>query len=276
MPNIEDAVSPKWRTDIKAKVKQIEAEENIQILLAIESGSRAWGFHSPDSDYDVRFIYARPVDWHLSLHKKRDVVERPIDGDWDLSGWELSKALTLALGSNAVLAEWLQSPIVYTEVAGFRAEMTSFCGDVLDRKSVTWHYLSLLARQRQRSTDADGNIRLKRYFYMLRPTLALRWMRINNAPMPPMNMAELMAGAQLDPMLEAALTDLIKLKKKLTESGAVVAVDPILDGLIMAEEELATSWVGTTNAQPKDAEMWARASEINIRLTRSILPSFTL
>ena len=70
MTNIQDAVCPQWRTDIKAKIKEIEAADNIQILLAIESGSRAWGFHSPDSDYDVRFVYARPVDWHLSLHKK--------------------------------------------------------------------------------------------------------------------------------------------------------------------------------------------------------------
>lgn len=271
MTNIQDAVCSQWRTDIHAKIKEIEATENIQILLAIESGSRAWGFHSPDSDYDVRFVYARPVDWHLSLHKKRDVVERPIDGDWDLSGWELSKALTLALGSNAVIAEWLQSPIIYQEAAGFRDEMTWFCRDILDRKSVTWHYLSLLARQSKRATDTHGNIRLKRYFYMLRPVLALRWMRINNAPMPPMNMNDLMAGADLDAQTTTALLSLIEDKKNINEGDGVARVDPLLDHLIDAERTQAQEWVGQATARAKDKSAWDIASQMNARWTHNFI-----
>ncbi len=271
MTNIQDAVCPQWRTDIKAKIKEIEAADNIQILLAIESGSRAWGFHSPDSDYDVRFVYARPVDWHLSLHKKRDVVERPIDGDWDLSGWELSKALKLALGSNAVIAEWLQSPIIYQEAAGFRDEMTTFCRDVLDRKSATWHYLSLLARQSKRATDTDGNIRLKRYFYMLRPILALRWMRINAAPMPPMNMNDLMDGADLDAQTTTALLSLIEDKKNLDEGDGVARVDPLLDQLIDHERIQAQEWVGQADAMTKDKTAWNTASHINRRWTHNFI-----
>jgi predicted nucleotidyltransferase len=96
----------------------------------------------------VRFVYARPVHWHLQLGKKRDVVERPIDDELDLSGWELSKALTLAMSSNAVIGEWLQSPIRYIETDGAVADLTDFSRRALTRKPVMWHYLSLLQRQK--------------------------------------------------------------------------------------------------------------------------------
>ncbi len=83
---MNDAVSPEMYALIRDRLRDIAHEENVRILLAVESGSRAWGFHSPDSDYDVRFIYARPVDWHFRLDKRRDVIERPIDEELDLSG----------------------------------------------------------------------------------------------------------------------------------------------------------------------------------------------
>ena len=164
-----DPVSPGMKALIRARLTEIAQEEGIRILFAIESGSRAWGFHSPDSDYDVRFVYARPLDWHLSLGKKRDVVERPIDAELDLSGWELSKALTLTLGSNAVIAEWLQSPVTYQDDPAARAALTDFAARALDRKSVSWHYLSLMRRQMARLEAPDGGIRLKRFFLRAAP-----------------------------------------------------------------------------------------------------------
>lgn len=171
---MEAAVSQEMRRMIEAELDNIAREEGVRVLFAVESGSRAWGFHSPDSDYDVRFVYTRPEEWHYRLEKKRDVIERPIDDELDISGWELSKALTLALGSNAVIAEWLQSPIVYRREHEAVLSLTSFVRDVLDRHAVMWHYLSLLKRQKSRLIGADGQIRIKRYFYVLRPTLALR------------------------------------------------------------------------------------------------------
>ncbi|MEP2138000.1 MAG: nucleotidyltransferase domain-containing protein, partial [Erythrobacter sp.] len=145
-----DAVSDEMRTVILERIKQIEVEENARIILAVESGSRAWGFHSPDSDYDVRFIYTRTREWHYRLGKKSDVIERPIDDELDLSGWELSKTLTLTLGSNAVVAEWLQSPIVYYADPNAVAALTDFARTALDRKSVTWHYVNLAQRHYDR------------------------------------------------------------------------------------------------------------------------------
>ena len=98
---------------IQEKLNQLEAEYGVQILLAVESGSRAWGFASPDSDYDVRFIFWHPKDWYLSVFEQRDVIELPVDAVLDISGWDIRKALRLLWKSNAALIEWLNSPIVY-------------------------------------------------------------------------------------------------------------------------------------------------------------------
>jgi len=107
---------------ILERLAAIEHTELVHILYACESGSRAWGFASPDSDYDVRFIYVRPRDWYLSidLERRRDVIERPIEGVLDINGWDLRKALQLMRKSNPPLFEWLHSPLVYRAQAEFR------------------------------------------------------------------------------------------------------------------------------------------------------------
>ena len=101
--------------EILKRIAEVEATENVTIFYACESGSRAWGFPSADSDYDVRFIYLRKPDWYLSIdvEDKRDVIERPINDELDISGWDLRKALKLLWKSNPPLLEWLVSPIVY-------------------------------------------------------------------------------------------------------------------------------------------------------------------
>ncbi|MHA3913896.1 nucleotidyltransferase domain-containing protein [Halovulum sp. GXIMD14793] len=240
------AVSPQMQSLIRARLDEIAREEDITILLAIESGSRAWGFHSEDSDYDVRFIYARPVDWHLRIEKRRDVVERPISDELDLSGWELSKALNLALRSNAVVAEWLQSPISYSEAPGFRADTLAFCRDVLTRKNVTWHYLSMTHQSQTRILDAEGKIKLKRYFYSLRPALALRWMRLNAQAVPPMDMTNLMAGCDLPEAVTTFIRNLIDTKRQAREMGTATASHSETDALIASELAAAETWLKST------------------------------
>lgn len=98
---------------IQKELAQIEQTQNVRILLAVESGSRAWGFASPDSDYDVRFIYVHPKDAYLRLQKHRDVIELPINDALDINGWDLTKTLRLLHKSNPTLFEWGASPIVY-------------------------------------------------------------------------------------------------------------------------------------------------------------------
>src|ERR1051325_12100355 len=101
------------RDVIQRKIAQIGQEEQVQVLYACESGSRAWGFASTDSDYDVRFVYCHPSNWYLSILDRPDVIERPIENDVDLSGWDVRKALQLFRKSNPPLLEWLDSPILY-------------------------------------------------------------------------------------------------------------------------------------------------------------------
>ncbi len=261
-----NAVSANMRQTIEARLEAIAAEEDVRILLAVESGSRAWGFHSPDSDYDVRFVYARPKAWHYRLEKKRDVIEHPVDAVLDISGWELAKALRLALGSNAVIAEWLQSPIVYRAEADAVEALRSFTARALDRKSVTWHYLSLLQRQQDRLLGPDGGVRIKRYFYVLRPALALRWMRLQDQPMPPMDMAALRAGSALPDETSHALDTLTQQKMAARERAEVTVSEPLLDALVADEVAQARAWLAET---PKTGrtEFWAEANALHQRLS---------
>src|SRR4030095_590913 len=106
---IDDATAE----SIRHKLADIERAEDVRILFAVESGSRAWGFPSPDSDYDVRFLYVHKADWYLSIDPRRDVIELPIEGEFDINGWDLRKALQLLIKSNPVLLEWLRSPVLY-------------------------------------------------------------------------------------------------------------------------------------------------------------------
>lgn len=246
---MKEAVSPEMRDVICNKLKDIEIAENVKILFAAESGSRAWGFHSNDSDYDVRFVYARPLDWHLSLDKKRDVIEYPISDELDISGWELSKTLKLAANSNAVIAEWLQSPIIYQEMDGIRDELMKYCSNVLTSKSVVWHYVNLTKRQQERLIQPDGMIKLKRYFYCLRPAFALRWIRLHENPAPPMNIEDLMGAVDLPAPVIQYIRDLITVKRTAGEMGAADKSDPDCDALIERELEIAQEWLGNTAAE---------------------------
>lgn len=260
---MSEPVSAQMMEMIRTRLSDLAQEEGIRILLAVESGSRAWGFHSPDSDYDVRFIYVRPVDWHLELGKKRDVVERPIDDELDLSGWDLGKALGLAIGSNAVIAEWLQSPVVYRADENAVADLTRFCRAALSRRHVSWHYLSLLQRQQERLVGPGGGVRLKRYFYVLRPALALRWMRVNEAGMPPMNMAALVSGASLGGGETSAIQDLIERKKHVSESGEEAASNPLLDDVIEMEVRMAKDWLDSPDRPEAPDNLWGEANRLH-------------
>lgn len=261
-------VSAEMRSLIQAKLAEIEQAEGIKVLMAIESGSRAWGFHSPDSDYDVRFIYARPMSWHLGLEKRRDVVEYPIDAVLDISGWELGKALKLSMQSNAVVAEWLQSPIVYRAEDTAVAALTDFSQTVLTRRPIMWHYVSMLKTQLDRAQRDDGTVQVKRFFYALRPALALRWIRTNDAAMAPMDMAKLMAGSDLDADISAQIEDLIALKKTLDERQTADQVPAILVKLIQDEAQIAQDYLKNTPEKgPKESHFDA-ANKLNIQFSK--------
>ena len=193
---------------IKEKLNEIEHRENCRILLAVESGSRAWGFASPDSDYDVRFIYVRPRENYLKLERVRDVIELPISDELDINGWDVDKTLRLLHKSNPTVFEWFSSPIVYktTEFADrFRPSMLRY----FSSKSGLWHYLHM-AESNYREYLKGDIVKAKKYFYVLRPILACRWILEKGTP-PPMLFSELV-DSQLSDYLEETVRDLLELK----------------------------------------------------------------
>ena len=164
------------REKIRARLQHIEISEEIRILYACESGSRAWGFPSANSDYDVRFIYLHPRDWYLSidLEQKRDVVECFIGGQLDINGWDLRKALQLLRKGNPPLMEWLGSPIVYWEEFTVAEKMRELVSEYYSPVACLYHYLHM-AQGNYRDYLKGPTVWLKKYFYVLRPLLAINW-----------------------------------------------------------------------------------------------------
>lgn len=185
----------------------IEQEHNVRILYAVESGSRAWGFASKDSDYDVRFIYLHPVEWYLSIRKRRDVIECPISGDLDISGWDLPKSLGLFRKSNPPLLEWLGSPQVYLDRHGLAERLKELMPVYYSPKRCMLHYLHM-ARGNFREYLKGEMVRIKKYFYVLRPVLACLWIEKHNS-MPPTEFSELYKDAGLSPIIAAEIDSLL-------------------------------------------------------------------
>ena len=219
---------------IPAKLKEIEARENIRVIHCVESGSRAWGFASPDSDYEVRFIYVRPIEYYLRLDKTRDVIEWQLDDTLDINGWDLQKALRLLHSSNPTLFEWNNSPIVYKTTPEW-AEISAIIGHFFQKKAGLYHYLST-AKKNYREYLKGDMVKPKKYFYVLRPILACRWILEKQTP-PPMLFSEL-ADACLDEDLVPAVSDLLRLKMETPEMGLGPRIDVINDYLDASIDEV--------------------------------------
>ena len=174
---------------IQEKLKEIEKSKNVTLLFAVESGSRAWGFASPDSDYDIRFIYKHDVDYYLSLWEKPDVIEFMTQEDLDGSGWDLRKAVKLLAKSNAPLLEWLYSPAVYYENVAFVTQMRSLAKDCFSPIACLHHYLG--TTKNFMDVCQAEEVKLKSYFYALRTALAGKWIIENNS-FPPVDFMELL------------------------------------------------------------------------------------
>lgn len=156
---------------IQAKLKQIEEQYNVRVLFAVESGSRAWGFNSTDSDYDVRFIYVHKLPWYLSTMERRDVIEQ-MDGDLDCSGWELRKALKLLAKGNPPLLEWLGSPIVYKLVQPFAVKLGLLSESCFSPKTAIFHYMGMAKRNYNQYIKDKAYVKHKKYLYVIRPLMA--------------------------------------------------------------------------------------------------------
>jgi predicted nucleotidyltransferase len=199
--------------EILTRLSAIEASEQVHIIYACESGSRAWGFPSTDSDYDVRFLYLRPRDWYLSIdvENRRDVIEQPITDELDVSGWDLRKALRLLRKSNPPLLEWLTSPIVYRENKPISDALKDLVPEYYSPIACTQHYLHM-AQGNYREYLKGEEVRVKKYFYVLRPLLAIRWIEQESDVMP-MEFGVLVERSVTSSDLKRAIADLLDKKK---------------------------------------------------------------
>ena len=229
-------IDPIMKANIVKRIKKIESDFNVEILLAIESGSRAWGFESTDSDYDVRFIYKHELKWYLNVLPKRDVIELPIDALDDYSGWDIRKAIFLMNKSNPVLFEWLKSPIVYKKDQLRYELLVEAANKYFSPISSIYHYLHM-AKGNDREYLQGDNVKIKKYFYVLRPILACMWIKEKNES-PPMEFDQLMTLIE-DPQLKLKIDELLVRKKSGIEMGIEPSIPEIRNfiGIKFAELE---------------------------------------
>lgn len=226
---VPDASAPETVAAIDSLLAAIGRLHRVRIPLAIESGSRAWGFPSPDSDYDCRFAFVRPLADYLTPWPRRDVIETPLDGLLDVNGWDLAKALTLMLKGNAVVLEWLCSPFVYAGDRAFRDALVDLARRHADRERIARHYLHLGENQRRTYFPDDRDVAIKKLFYALRPAAALRWLRSHDAAVPPMHFPTLMSECDPPEELSGLVAELLAAKARTRELGSAAVPRPIAE-----------------------------------------------
>ncbi len=227
---------------ILKQLKAIERKEKIKILYAVESGSRAWGFESIDSDYDIRFVYVRPPEWYLSIGDKRDVLEYPQDGLLDFSGWDIRKALQLYKKSNRFLFEWLISPTIYIENGNFAQELRNLMPKFYSPRTGIHHYLHM-ANTNYKMYLAKKEIKSKKYFYVLRPVFAALWIEKYNSQ-PPMEFERLFKDADISNKIRKEIEILLVRKRTSDETDREKRIE-ILNKYLLEKIEYIESIVKT-------------------------------
>jgi predicted nucleotidyltransferase len=204
--------------EIQLRLRAAEKEHGVRIVYACESGSRAWGFASPDSDYDVRFLYVHDEDWYLSfdVENRRDVIEYPIVDEIDCGGWDIRKALYLFTRTNGALLEWLNSPIRYIEQGPFAHDLRCIAPDHINAVALCYHY-SHMARGNAREYVFKEQVKLKKYFYVLRPLLAIRYIEAGLG-VPPVEFGKLV-DAVAPENIKPGIDHLLNLKRRTPELG---------------------------------------------------------
>jgi uncharacterized protein len=231
--SVNAMIAEETRSLIEIRLASIESEHQVKIIYACESGSRAWGFPSPDSDYDVRFIYVHPLEWYLSLDEERDVIDLAIEdtpaGLLDFGGWDLRKTLRLLSKSNPVIWEWLQSPICYQSNLDLR-EYRNILDPFYSPIAACHHYLSI-CRNTMNQALIGPSVKIKKYFYMLRPLLAAAWIE-RYQMVPPMELAHLLPLLDDQPEIKKCIINLQERKQHVDEQVPIPRIATIDDFLM--------------------------------------------
>lgn len=206
--------------DIQKILGEIEEKENVKIILAVESGSRAYGIDSPDSDYDVRFIYVRNAIEYLKLDEGKDVIEWQLDDTFDINGWDIKKVLKLLYKSNASVFEWAASPIIYKITPEFE-RLKELLPQYFSRKRLVFHYYKLARNNYKRYLQKDV-VKAKEYFYVIRSILAAKCI-IDKGTIPPMKFIEL----EFDSEIKEDIDKLLKMKRETSNMGTIAQIESI-------------------------------------------------
>jgi predicted nucleotidyltransferase len=198
---------PTIKETILQKLAETELNYDVKIPLAIESGSRGWGFASPDSDYDCRFIYVHRKDWYLSVLEKKDMIEYAADPVYDVNGWDLKKALRHIMKSNAVMLERLSSNEIYIRDPYSAGLLQDLARDYFNPIAASYHYLSIAKNKLAEVLSAD-EAKLKRYFYILRPIANLNFI-YQHAKIPYMEYERTLAETDAAPEVLSAIKELM-------------------------------------------------------------------
>lgn len=236
------------RDIIIKKLEKIEKENDVKILYAVESGSRGWGFESPDSDYDVRFIYIHKPDWYLSIQSKADVIELPINDLLDINGWDIRKTLVLFSKSNPTLLEWLTSPIIYKQSGNFIETLKTLQEEYFRSASCVYHYLHM-AEGNYREYLKGDLVKVKKYFYVLRPIMACIWVE-KYKTQPPMLFETLLNSLITDPVLLKEINNLLRQKrisKEMDEGQRIDVINEFLEEKILYFNEYVKQLDSDTN-----------------------------
>lgn len=217
------------------KLKEIEDKYNVKILFAVESGSRAWGFPSTDSDYDVRFIYKRKIEDYLKIDSIDDFIDLEIIDELDFKGWDIQKVLRLMLKSNSSINEYLQSPIHYISNEIFEKELFDLAASQFNSQKVAIHYLGITTK-RLIEMELQNEIKLKSLFYALRSILSAKWI-VKNKTIPPMEFGKLKHLIE-DKTIENQVDKYLEIKLKVDESFRISKNYELFNWLINLKNEL--------------------------------------
>lgn len=232
---------------IQQLLAQIEKDKGIQIRYACESGSRAWGFPSPDSDFDIRFIYLHSREWYLSVNEGEDNIRVMPNDLLDGNGWDFRKFLRLMHASNSTVYEWLSSPIVYIENKPFTDGLWDLALGYFQPKKVMHHYLGIATGMLEKEFQTS-EVKIKKYFYVLRPVLSAAWIAEKGSP-PPIDFYQLLPQVQANAPVHQAILDLLKQKETALEGQQVPRV-AALDNFVAAELERCETIARATEKRP--------------------------
>lgn len=245
--------------EIEQKLLEIEKAENVKVLHAVESGSRAWGFASPDSDYDVRFIYVRRKDDYLKLNESRDVIEWQLDEVLDINGWDLKKALKQFYRGNATLFEWSKSPIVY-KTTDLWKQIYDEAKTYFSVKAAAYHYYGTAISTYSRYLQEES-VKYKKYFYALRPLLAGKYIHEYQCP-PPVSFNDLMK-MDMTAELRNGIDELLEIKKRSGEREKCMQI-PIIRDFIIEEIGRQKAYVeGISDDRKRD---WENLNDIFLKI----------